>query len=186
MNAQEIVSEIKKLDLGIVDSKAEMVESAIAETAEVVARSGLFLVKGSTSPSSKRSYQRLYLQKRRGVSHDSRTSDYQENILDVWEWQTRDGEYRRPISAGSLIKALAAIRSAALAIALHETNSVITEMAEFFFDFGPEKQSGGTPPNTSLNLPGDVKEWLREQGGVQPTLIKLAREAMAAPPSPVE
>lgn len=113
MNANQVVSEIKSLDLGIVDSKAALVETAIQETAQAIAASGLYLVKGGTSPSSKRSYQRLYLQTKQGVNHDSRTQDYRENVIDFWEWETCSGGYRKQISAGSLVKTLAEIRALA-------------------------------------------------------------------------
>lgn len=36
----------------------------------------------------------------------------------------------------------------------------------------------GTPPDTSLHLGDERKEWLRQQGGIQPTIIRLIDEAM--------
>lgn len=36
----------------------------------------------------------------------------------------------------------------------------------------------GTAPDTSLHLGDERKEWLRQQGGIQPTIIRLIDEAM--------
>lgn len=42
----------------------------------------------------------------------------------------------------------------------------------------PPSRRGGAKPNTSLYLPDDLKTWLREHGGIQPTITKLVKKAM--------
>ena len=44
----------------------------------------------------------------------------------------------------------------------------------------------GTAPDTSLHLGADRKEWLRQQGGIQPTIIRLIDEAMRRDAEPSE
>jgi len=67
----------------------------------------------------------------------------------------------------------------ALTAALMETIPVISDMEKFFQNVArPEKQTGGTAPNTSLYLTDDQKQWLRDNGGIQPTIKRLIDEAM--------
>lgn len=42
----------------------------------------------------------------------------------------------------------------------------------------PPSRRAGAKPNTSLYLSDDLKTWLRENGGIQPTITKLIRQAM--------
>lgn len=66
-----------------------------------------------------------------------------------------------------------------LKAALLETIPVIAEMGEFFPHVArPEKQKGGTAPDTSINLGDERKQWLRDQGGIQPTIQRLLDAAM--------
>lgn len=44
-----------------------------------------------------------------------------------------------------------------------------------------KKQKRGTSPNTSLHLSDAQKAWLRENGGIQPTIRRLIDEAMKTP-----
>jgi len=44
-----------------------------------------------------------------------------------------------------------------------------------------EQLARGTPPDTSLHLGEARLAWLKDRGGIQPTLIRMIDEAMKSP-----
>ena len=101
MNAQQITSEINKLKIkGAGDAYTAKTNAIIADAAatlaNIFAQKNLCIVKGSSSPNTKDSFQRIYLEPTTNTTHDSRHKDY--NVIAVWEWQTADKYGYHPIS----------------------------------------------------------------------------------------
>ncbi len=108
MNAQLISKELNKLNLRLTDRTAPKATQAILDAGETLApileAKGLQISKGSSSPTTQRSYDRIYLEKVGNQSHDSRHSAYAENVVDAWEWET----YTKYGFKGITFKALSA------------------------------------------------------------------------------
>lgn len=107
MNANQIETEIKKLPIkSASDSYNAKIEAKIAETATLLEKllpeKGLQISKGSASPSTTRSYSRIYLETSGNTSHDSRHSDC--GVICTWEWETRNKYGSQPISGKQIVK----------------------------------------------------------------------------------
>lgn len=106
MNAQQIISTIDSLPTRYTEKTVDAAEAKIQQTAEaiapVLAAKGLQISKGSTSPSSTRSYSRIYLEKVGNGSHDYRHAEYQKNVLREWEWETKNKYGFHPLTAKAI------------------------------------------------------------------------------------
>jgi len=91
MNTQEIVKTIKSLPITInsrTDAAIAAIELTATKISEMMVTKGLQISKGGTSPSTNRSYARIYLERGHN-SHNSRNSDYKELVVAEWEWQVK-------------------------------------------------------------------------------------------------
>lgn len=107
MNEQQIISTLKQLPTRYPSDRTEQrAITAIETTAELIApvltERGLQIAKGSSSPSSRRSYARIYLERVGNTSHDSRHSEYQQNVIRTWEWEVQAAGYFKPMSAKAI------------------------------------------------------------------------------------
>lgn len=106
MNAQQIISTINELPTRYTEKTADAAEAKIQQTAETIAPAlatkGLQISKGSSSPSSTRSYSRIYLEKVGNGSHNYRHAEYQENVIREWEWETRNKYGFHPLNAKNI------------------------------------------------------------------------------------
>jgi hypothetical protein len=106
MKTQEIINIITNLPIVTGhETLNNRVETKIRETAAIIAPiltgKKLRLTNGSTSPSSQRSYARIYLEPINNKSHDSRHKGF--SVLRTWEWQTHSKYGPRPISGKRII-----------------------------------------------------------------------------------
>lgn len=106
MNVQQM-TEIVKTELGKIsvrwsERSAAKIESKIEETAAALApilvEKMLLIQKGSSAPSTTRSYQSLYLEYP-GASHNSNHKAYA-NVIARYEWQTRSKYGFAPVPQG--------------------------------------------------------------------------------------
>ncbi len=109
MTAQQIINVLNQLPTSYPSDKtAERAEMKIKSTAEfiapILAERGLQITKGSTSPSTKRSYARIYLERIGNTSHDQRHAAYSENVIRCWEFETMSGGYSKPITCKAICK----------------------------------------------------------------------------------
>lgn len=107
MTAQQIINVIKQLPTSYPSDKtAQRAELKIKSTAEfiapILAERGLQISKGSSSPSSRRSYARIYLERVGNTSHDSRHAEYQANVLAAWEWEVKSADWFKPMSCKAI------------------------------------------------------------------------------------
>ena len=106
MNAQQIISTIEGLPTRYTEKTADVAEAKIQQTAEAIApilqTKGLQISKGGSSPSSTRSYTRIYLEKVGNGSHDYRHAEYQENVICQWSWETRNKYGFHPLTAKAI------------------------------------------------------------------------------------
>lgn len=104
MNAQQIISTINSLPIRYTERTEPKAIAKIQETAEkiapLLAEKGLRIEKGGSSPSTNKSYSRIYLEYP-GASHDSRHKAYG-NVIATWEWQTKSKYGFAPISARAI------------------------------------------------------------------------------------
>lgn len=75
---------------------AGMVEEAAPMLIRQLAENGLQISCGSSSPSSRRTYSRIYLEPVGNISHNRREKDCQ--VFATWERQTMTGGYFTPLS----------------------------------------------------------------------------------------
>lgn len=96
MTTEQCFNDVKKalesLDVRCGSEKSEAkiakkIEETAATLAPIMMEKMLLVVKGGGSPTTQKSYQRIYLEYP-GASHDSRHKAYA-NVLACWEWQTR-------------------------------------------------------------------------------------------------
>lgn len=103
MNAQQIISTINGLPTRYTERTADVAGAKIQQTAETIApmleAKGLQISKGGSSPSSTRSYSRIYLEKVGNGSHDYRHAEYQKNVIREWSWETRNKYGFHPLTA---------------------------------------------------------------------------------------
>ncbi len=109
MTAQQIINVINQLPTSYPrDKTAERAEAKIKSTAEFIApllaERGLQISKGSSSPSSRYSYARIYLERVGNTSHDSRHAAYDESVLNAWEFETMSGGYSKPVTCKAICK----------------------------------------------------------------------------------
>lgn len=107
MTAQQIINVINQLPTSYPSDKtAERAETKIKSTAEFIApllaERGLQISKGSSSPSTSRSYARIYLERAGNTEHNSRNHAYTENVLAAWEFETMSGGYRKPVTCKAI------------------------------------------------------------------------------------
>ena len=106
MNAQQIISTIEGLPTRYTEKTLEAAETKIQQTAAIIApilqTKGLQISKGGSSPSSTRSYTRIYLEKVGNGSHDYRHAEYQENVICQWSWETRNKYGFHPLTAKAI------------------------------------------------------------------------------------
>lgn len=104
MTPEQITQTILSLPTGFTDRTEESALAKIEETAAVLApilaARGLQISKGGTSPSSKKSYARIYLETVGNTSHDIRHANC--GVIKTWEWQTRSKYGFSPISAKAI------------------------------------------------------------------------------------
>lgn len=93
--------------------------------------------------------------------------------------------YNRAVIVDTSIKAARRTKDQAELerLLVEEAEPIIEKMNQFFvFNGRPEEykpvSKGGTKPDTSLFLGEERKEWLREHGGIQPTIQALIDKAM--------
>ena len=106
MKAQQIVSVIKQLpirDNSQTEKALKAIETTANEIAGMMAAKGLQISKGGSSPSTNRSYARIYLE-RGNNSHNSRNSDYKDLVVAEWEWQVKSKYGFSPISPKAIIQ----------------------------------------------------------------------------------
>ena len=100
MKPEIIIATINSLPIAHSEKMQPATDAKIAATAEALApilsEKGLRIVKGSASPSQKRSYARIYLEPITNTTHDSRHSAYA--VIATWEWQTASKYGFAPIS----------------------------------------------------------------------------------------
>jgi hypothetical protein len=107
MTPQQIISVLKQLPTSYPSDRTEQsAKTAIEMTAELIApklaENGLQLSKGSSSPSSTRTYARIYLERAGNTSHDSRHHAYAENVVNVWEWQVSSKYGSTPLTCKAI------------------------------------------------------------------------------------
>ena len=107
MNTKQIINTLNQLPTSYPSERTEQrAQTAIEETAELIApiltERGLQISKGSSSPSSRRSYARIYLERVGNTSHDSRHAEYQSNVIRTWEWEVMSGGYMKPMSCKAI------------------------------------------------------------------------------------
>lgn len=107
MTTQQVISVLKQLPTSYPsDRTAERAKTAIETTAELIAPQladrGLQISKGSSSPSSTRTYARIYLERIGNTSHDSRHAAYAENVIEVWEWQVSSSHGFTPLTSKAI------------------------------------------------------------------------------------
>lgn len=104
MTTQEIINTINSLPTGYTERTEAKATAKIQETAEKIANlmteKGLVISKGSSSPSTTRSYARIYLEYP-GSSHNSNHRAYN-NVVAQWEWQTKNKQWFSPITAKAI------------------------------------------------------------------------------------
>lgn len=101
MNTQDIIKTIKSLTIksagaAYTSKTNDAIAAAAATLAPLLASKNLKISKGSSSPTTQRSYQRIYLEPIDSTTHDSRHAAYK--VIATWEWQTQDKYGYHPIS----------------------------------------------------------------------------------------
>lgn len=101
MNPQEIIKTINSLYIksasdAYTAKTNQHIADAAATLAPLMASKGLKITKGRSTPSTQKSFQRIYLEPIDSTTHDSRHKAY--NVIAVWEWQTQDKYGYHPIS----------------------------------------------------------------------------------------
>lgn len=107
MDTQKVIFVLNQLPTRYPSEKtAERAKIKIQSTAEFIApllaERGLQISKGGISPSSKRSYARIYLEKTGNVTHNSRHAAYAENVVDYWEKQVASKYGAAPLTCKSI------------------------------------------------------------------------------------
>ena len=104
MNTQQIIDIINLLPVRYTERTEEKAVRKIQKTAEkispVMTTKGLLLAKGSGSPSTTRSYVRIYLEYP-GADHNPRNKAHG-NVVATWEWQTRSKYGYSPLTAKAI------------------------------------------------------------------------------------
>ena len=107
MTEQEIIQTIKKLQTGFTNRTEIKATAAITEMATIIAPlmklKNLQISKGDSSPSTQRSYDRIYLEKSGNTSHNPNHKECQENVISTYEWQVRSKYGFSPTSAKKII-----------------------------------------------------------------------------------
>lgn len=101
MNTQDIIKTINSLTIksagdAYTATTNAAIAAAAATLAPLLASKGLKISKGSSNPTTQKSYQRIYLEPINSTTHDSRHAAY--NVIATWEWQTQDKYGYHPIS----------------------------------------------------------------------------------------
>jgi hypothetical protein len=106
MTAQQVAEIITSLPTGFTarteSAALAKIEAAAEKIAPMLAAKGLQISKGGSSPTTQKSYARIYLERIGNTSHDSRHTEYQENVIATWEWQTKSKYGYSPISAAKI------------------------------------------------------------------------------------
>jgi hypothetical protein len=107
MNTEEIINTIKSLPIKVgTDANNTKINEVIHQTAETITERmnelGLHLVTGGSSPTSQKSYARLYLEPISNTTHNPRHKAY--DVKRTWEWQTHSKYGFAPISHKSIIQ----------------------------------------------------------------------------------
>lgn len=102
---QMVIDALNKINVRCSEKTAAKVERKIEETAEALApilnEKMLLLVKGSSSPSTNKSFQSLYLEYP-GASHNSSHKAYN-NVIAHYEWQTKSKYGFTPVPQGEFL-----------------------------------------------------------------------------------
>lgn len=102
MTIEQIKAELEKISVRWSEKSAAKIENKINETAEKLAplltEKNLIVAKGSSSPSTNKSFQSIYLEYP-GASHNSSHKAYS-NVLGHWEWQTKSKYGFAPVPQG--------------------------------------------------------------------------------------
>lgn len=100
MKPEAIIETINSLPIAHSERMKPATDAKISATAEALApilsEKRLRIVKGGSSPSTTRSYARIYLEPITNTTHDSRHAAY--TVIAVWEWQTASKYGFTPIS----------------------------------------------------------------------------------------
>jgi hypothetical protein len=117
MNQQEIVNTIKQLHLAnsiLTGPALAYVEETAAELAPIMRAKGVQIAKGGSTPSSRRMFERIYLEPVCGTNHGSRQQDFA--MIATWEWEIHSKWGYKPVSAKSLIEFCDSLRDAVMAL----------------------------------------------------------------------
>lgn len=136
-----------------------------------------------------RAGRRLYQKRAHLDKLDSNLPSYNKHERDLTEEQGELSEaqevYAQAVTIDTLIKTARRSKDQAELerLLVEEAEPIIKKMSEFMIFLGrPEEykpiNKGGTKPDTSLFLGEERKEWLREHGGIQPTILNLIDKAM--------
>ena len=105
MKQEDIISVLNQLPTRYPSDRTQKrAETAIEVTAELIApvlqERGWRITKGGTSPSSSRSYTRIYLEPTDNYEHNPRNSGY--NVVEVWEWETSNRYGFKPLTSKAI------------------------------------------------------------------------------------
>lgn len=117
MNANEIVSTIKQLHLAnsiLTGPALAYVEETAAELAPVMRAKGVQIAKGGSTPTARRTFERIYLEPVSGTNHGVRQDDYR--VIATWEWEIHSKWGYRPVSPKSLIEFCDSLHDAVMAL----------------------------------------------------------------------
>ena len=106
MTAEQIIATINQLPItqnSHTQNALDTITKTAAAIAPIMAEKGLQITKGSSSPSTSRSYARIYLE-RGDNSHNKNNGDYAEMVVEEWEWQTQSKKHWTAISPRAIVK----------------------------------------------------------------------------------
>lgn len=108
MEVEQIIAVINELPVSYSSDKTKKrADVAITETSGLISsllvQKGLRITKGGSNPSGRQSYSRIYLETLENTSHDHRLQNYQDTVIQVWEWQTKQSGYFKPLTCKTII-----------------------------------------------------------------------------------